>query len=442
MSLSLGMKITVVVSSPAMAKEVLKTHDHIFAGRIVNQVGRSLSHNKSGFVLCQYGSRWRALRRISNTELFSVKRLEALQYLRRDQVHRMIRQIFEDSVKGSQCVNVGDTVFHCAFNLLSNMASGKCIFNSHFEATQELKEAISKLMVLHTTPNLGDYFPFLQFLDLQGVFHQTGIYRKKIYDIIDKFIEDRLATRVKSGEKSDDGEKDLLDVLLDMRSDEFTVTDIRGYLNDMFQAGSDTTALTIEWAMAELIRNPEKLKRAQAELEEVVGLDRLMEESDTDRLPYLRAVVKEVFRLHPAVPLLVPHRADRRCEIAGFVIPKHSCVLVNVWGMGRDPHIWNEPLKFIPERFIDDTEMNSVDFRGKHFELIPFGAGRRMCVGFPLASRMIHLVLGSLIHSFEWAPPKGISAEQVDMTEKFGLTLQRAVPLEAIPTPRLLSVVY
>jgi len=114
-----------------------------------------------------------------------------------------------------------------------------------------------------------------------------------------------------------------------MRSDEFTVTDVRGYLNDMFQAGSDTTALTIEWAMAELIRNPEKLKRAQAELEEVVGLDRLMEESDTDRLPYLRAVVKEVFRLHPA---------DRRCEIAGFVIPKHSCVLVNVWGMGRDPH--------------------------------------------------------------------------------------------------------
>jgi len=94
------------------------------------------------------------------------------------------------------------------------------------------------------------------------------------------------------------------------------------------------------------------------------------------------------------------------------------------------------------ERFIDDTEMNSVDFRGKHFELIPFGAGRRMCVGLPLASRMIHLVLGSLIHSFEWAPPKGISAEQVDMTEKFGLTLQRAVPLEAIPTPRLLSVVY
>ena len=207
-------------------------------------------------------------------------------------------------------------------------------------------------------------------------------------------------------------------------------------------AGSDTTAETIEWAMAELIRNPEKLKQAQAELDLAVGFNRLMEESDTDRLPYLRAVVKEVFRLHPVGPLLVPHRADSRCEIAGFVIPKHSRVLVNIWGMGRDPHIWNEPLKFIPERFIDDNKMRSVDYKGQHFELIPFGAGRRMCVGFPLAIRMVHSVLGSLIHSFEWAPPKGISAEQVDMTEKFSLTLQRAVPLKAIATPRLPSHLY
>eukprot|EP00253_Pinus_taeda_P000359 PITA_00359 len=442
MSLSLGMKIAVVVSSPAMAKEVLKTHDHVLAGRIVNQVARSLSQHKSSFVLCQYGSRWRMLRRISNTELFSVKRLEALQYLRRDQVNGMIHQIFEESVKGSQCVNIGHTVFHSAFNLLSNMAFGTYMFDPHSGESGELKEAITKLMLLHTTPNLGDYFPFLQFLDLQGVFHQAVICRKKVHDIIDKFIEDRLATRGKSSDRSDDGKKDLLDVLLDMRSGEFTVTDIRGYLQDIFQAGSDTTSSTIEWAMAELIRNPEKLKRAQAELEEVVGLNRLVEESDAERLPYIRAVVKEVFRLHPAVPLLVPHRADSRCEIAGFVIPKHSSILVNVWGMGRDPQIWNNPLKFMPERFLDDTEMRSVDYRGQNFELIPFGAGRRMCVGLPLATRMIHVVLASLLHSFEWAPPKGMSAEEVDMTENFGLTLQKAVPLEAIPTPRLLSHAY
>jgi cytochrome P450 len=442
MSLSLGMKTTVVVSSPSMAKEVLKTHGHVFAGRIVTQAARSLSHDKSSFLLCQYGSRWRTLRRISNTELFSVKRLDALQDLRRVQVRGMIHQIFENSVKGSGCVNIGHIAFHSAFNLIGNMAFGKDMFDPHFRASEDLKDAISKLMVLHTAPNLADYFPCLQFLDLQGVYRNTGIYRKKAYDVMDKFIEDRLVKRGKNSDKTDDGKKDLLDVLLDMRSDEFTLTDIRGYLNDMFVAGSDTTAVTIEWAIAELVRNPGKLKRAQAELEEVVGLNRRLEESDTERLPYLRAVVKEVFRLHPAGPLLVPHRADSRFEIAGFVIPKHSRVLVNVWGMGRDPQIWNEPLKFVPERFIDDEMCGQVEYRGKHFELIPFGAGTRMCVGLPLASRMVHLVLGSLIHSFEWAPPKGMSAEQMDMTEKFGLALQKAVPLEAIATPRLLSHVY
>jgi cytochrome P450 len=160
--------------------------------------------------------------------------------------------------------------------------------------------------------------------------------------------------------------------------------------------------------MTELIRNPEKMKRVQAELDEVVGRERMVEESDAERLPYLRAVVKEVFRLHPAAPFLIPHRADNRCEIAGFVIPKHTQIIVNVWAIGRDPSIWKEPLKFIPERFID-KETSSVDYKGQNFELIPFGAGRRMCVGLPLASRMVHLLLGSLLHSFEWAPPHNLS---------------------------------
>ena len=175
-------------------------------------------------------------------------------------------------------------------------------------------------------------------------------------------------------------------------------------LQDIFGAGSDTTATTIEWAMTELIRHPEKMKRAQAELDEVVGSERMVEESDAERLPYLRAVVKEVFRLHPAVPFLIPHRADERCEIAGFVIPKHSQIIVNVWAIGRDPSIWKEPLKFMPERFLD-KEKGSVDYKGQNLELIPFGAGRRMCVGLPLASRMVHLLLASLLHPFEWTLP-------------------------------------
>eukprot|EP00253_Pinus_taeda_P007248 PITA_07248 len=440
MSLSLGMQTTVVASSPAMAKEVLKTHDQVLAGRTVVQSLKAISHEKSSIVYAQCGSHWRMLRRISNMELFSVKRLEALQHLRRDQVNRTIHEIYGDALEG-KCVDIGHIVFQSAANLLVNMAFGNGGFDLHSQAVEELKDIVTKLMELCGIPNIADFFPFLQFLDPQGISRGVKFYMGKKYEIIDKFIDGRLATRGNSSDRSDDSEKDLLDVLLDMRSDEFTRTDIRGYLTDIFGAGTDTTTTTIEWAMAELIRNPKIMKRAQKELDEVIGRKRKVEESDTERLPYLRAVVKEVFRFHPTVPLLVPHKAESRCEVGGFVIPKNSQLLVNVWAIGRDPTLWDEPTIFMPERFMCDDK-SDMEYRGQHFELIPFGAGRRMCVGLPLASRMVHLVLASLIHSFDWAPPNGVNAEKIDMTDKFGLTLKKAVPLYAIPTPRLLSDMY
>jgi len=439
MSLSLGMKTAVVVSSPAMAEQVFKTHDHVLSGRTVIQSVQCLSYDKSSLVWAQYGSHWRMLRRISNTTLFSVKRLEALQHLRREQVFRTIQQILLESKKGKS-VNIRDIMVHSAVNLLGNMAFGKDMFDPHSPAFQEFKHSIGQLAANKAALNLADYIPFLQWLDPQGVARNTAISMGRVFGIVDKFIEDRLATRGKNL-NGRDAPEDLLDALLDMRNHEFTVTDIKVYLIDIFGAGSETTAKTMEWAMGELICNPEKMKRAQAELDEVVGRNRRVEESDTDRLPYLRAVVKEVFRLHPVLPLLVPHRADSSCEIGRFVIPKHTQVIVNMWAIGRDPAIWNEPSKFVPERFLDN-KMSSVDYRGQHFELIPFGAGRRMCVGLPLASRMIHLVLASFIHSFDWAPPKGMSAEQVDMTEKFGVTMAKTVLLEVIPAPRLPPNVY
>eukprot|EP00253_Pinus_taeda_P000308 PITA_00308 len=439
MCVSLGMKTTVVVSSPAMAKEVLKNHDDVLAGRTVIQSMKYVSHDKSSLIWAQCGSHWRKLRRVSNTELFSVKRLETLQHLRREQVLRTTQQIMQEVIKGHS-INIEDTMVHSAVNLLGNMAFGKDMLASQAPAFREFKESISKMMENAAVPNLTDYFPFLKWLDPQGVGRNTKIYLERLWSILEKFIEDRLAKRGKTMDEND-GPKDLLDVLLDMRSDEFSLIDIRGYLTDIFGAGSDTTAKTMEWAMAELIRNPEKMKRAQAELDQVVGRNRRVEESDTESLPYLCAVVKEVLRLHPVGPLLLPHRAVTACEIGGYLIPKDTQVIVNVWAIGRDPSIWNEPSKFVPERFMD-SKMSSVDFKGQHFELLPFGAGRRMCVGLPLASRIIHLVLASLLHSFDWAPPKGMTAEHVDMTEKFGVVMQKAVPLEAIATPRLPPDVY
>nr|AKH41025.1 cytochrome P450 CYP76AA25 [Thuja plicata] len=437
MTLRLGMKTTVVVSSPAMAKEVLKTHDHILAGRTVIETSKSLSHHKSSLIWGDYGAHWRNLRRISTVELFGPKRMEALQHLRRDQVFRTTRLIFED--RGKE-VDIGRTVFCTSLNLLGNMIFSTSVFDPHNPASAGFRDSIWEMMKLGGTPNLSDFFPFLRFLDLQGLCRQTVKQLKGMYDFVDLFIQKRLAPASESVEPTD-SKMDFLDVLLDFRSEDFTVVDIRVLITEFFIAGTETTTTTIEWAMAEFIHNPQKLNRARQELDEVVGFNRRVEESDLDHLPYLDAAVKEIFRLHQTAPLLLPHKAQTSCVIGGFLIPKDSQVMVNVWAIGRDPQIWSSPLEFVPERFLEG-ENSKIDYKGQNFELIPFGSGRRICPGLPLASRMINFVLASLLHSFEWVLPDGMSCEQMDMADEFGLTLKKAVELKAIPMPRLPHHLY
>ncbi|KAL2460768.1 Cytochrome [Abeliophyllum distichum] len=175
--------------------------------------------------------------------------------------------------------------------------------------------------------------------------------------------------------------------------------------------------------MAELLQNPKKILKVRKELRDATGINGLIQESDILRLPYLQAVIKETFRLHPAFPFLVPHKANA-VEINGYVVPKNAQILVNVWASGRDSITWSSPRSFLPERFLDCK----TDLRGQDFELIPFGAGRRICLGLPLAHRMVHLMLATLICNFEWKVEEGLKRDEIDKGEKFGLTLQKAIP--------------
>ncbi|GLJ32405.1 hypothetical protein SUGI_0652090 [Cryptomeria japonica] len=438
MTLHLGLKTVMVVTSPAMAKEVLKTQDHNLAGRWVLQAAKTLDQHKSSIGWADYGPHWKKLRRISSTELMTVKRLQSLQHLRKEEIFRTIRLIFEERGKS---VNISHTVFYTGLNLLGNMIFSTSVFDPKNPDSVEFKDAFSLSMKLAGTPNVADFFPFLAFLDPQRLCRQMAINFRKVHKFLDVYIQDRLAKRSKSIEKEKAEDKDFLDVLLDFSGPDLTVTNIRALIFELFMAGSDTTATTIEWAMAELIRNPHTMQRVQQELEEVVGSNRRVEESDIDQLPYLHAVVKEVFRLHPPIPLLVPHKAENSCEVAGYTIPKDSQIIVNVWAIGRDPSIWKEPIKFMPERFLEG-EMSKMEYKGQDFELLPFGSGRRICMGLPLAHRMVHLVLASLAQSFEWRLPDEMHGENLDMSDELGSALKKATDLHAIPTPHLPHHLY
>ena len=210
------------------------------------------------------------------------------------------------------------------------------------------------------------------------------------------------------------------------------------YFQDAFLGGTESSAITIEWALAELINHPNIMNKAREEIDFVTGKTRLVEESDIANLPYIQAIVKETLRLHPTGPL-IPRESSQSCTINGYDIPERTRLLVNVWAIGRDPKCWEDPLEFKPERFLSEegSGKGQLDVRGQNFLLLPFGSGKRQCPGVSLALHVVQTSLAAMIQCFEWKIDGKDGNALVDMEEGPGLTLPRAHHLMCVPTPRL-----
>ena len=200
---------------------------------------------------------------------------------------------------------------------------------------------------------------------------------------------------------------------------------------------SDTTMITMTWALSLLLNNQQALKKAQLELDEKVGISRHVKESDVKNLTYLQAIVKETLRLYPAAPLLIPHESVEDCIVSGYHIPARTRLLVNIQKLQKDPLVWEDPCEFRPERFL--TSDTKFDMRGQNQQLMPFGSGRRMCPGISFALQLMHLTLANLLQKFEIERP---SQELLDMEEGFGSTVPRRTPLEVVLSPRLSNQFY
>ncbi|CAI8602335.1 unnamed protein product [Vicia faba] len=414
MRLKLGQITTFVISSPEIAQQVLQTHDLFLSDRTIPQAVAVLDHQHFSLPFMPACDLWRDLKKICKNHLFSSKTLDASYQLRCNKLQDFLCDIDRSSITG-EAVDIGRAAFKTTLNFLSNTFFSMDFANSAGE-TDEYKDIIENLVRVIGTPNLVDFFPALRMFDPQGIKGISATYLEKLLQIIDSYTIKRLKLREDANYIPND---DMLDMLLNISNEDgqkMDNTKIKHLFLDLFVAGTDTTSYTIERAMAELIHNPRVMSKAKEELEHVIGIGNSIEESDITKLPYLQAVVKETLRLHPSAPLLLPRKAKIDVQIHGYTIPQDSQVLVNEWAMGRNPSIWDNPNMFFPERFLG----SEINFKGQYFQFTPFGGGRRMCPGLPLAIRMLHTMLGSLINSFDWKKENG--DRDIDQ------------PLRAIPT--------
>ncbi|QCD89243.1 geraniol 8-hydroxylase-like [Vigna unguiculata] len=425
MSLKLGQVTTIVMSSAEAAKGVLQIHDHFLSNRKIPDAMKGANHDHFSLPFIPVSQQWRELRKLCNGLLFSNKNLDATVELRSKKVRELYSDIHHSSLKGEP-VNIGRMAFKTIINQLSNTIYSEDLIQSA-EKAGEMKELVTNIMKEVGRPNLADCFPVLKMIDPHGIRRRTGSYFEKLLNIFKSLIHKRLELRNDAAGYCT--KRDMLDAMLNDAEHKMDIVKIQRLSLDLFVAGTDTVTSTVEWVMAELLHNPHVMSKAKEELERVIGKGNLVEESDIAKLPYLRAIVKETFRLHPAVPLLLPRKAEVEFEMHGHTIPKGAQVLVNVWAIGRDPNLWDKPSLFWPERFLE----SEIDFKGRSFELTPFGGGRRICPGLPLAIRLVFLMLGLFINSFDWELEGGIKAEDMNMDENFGLTLEKAQPVLAVP---------
>ncbi|KAK4480026.1 hypothetical protein RD792_013083 [Penstemon davidsonii] len=422
MSLRLGARLVVVGLSPKAASEILKTHDSILSARHLSYTHPSSSPKLNKFAIGfakECNEHWKNLRSICRVGLFSARAVQSQVKIREKNVANLVKYLH---TKEGEVVDMSDLIFKLTLNTMGNILFSMDLFEfgpeeNHSPGAQ-LKVLIAKFINLLASPNLADIFPILRRWDIQGKQKMAKDIHEKMFTIWNQTLKERR-------EKKNIIREDFLDTLLDIG---FNDDQINHLLLELLLAGTDTTKIIIIWALSNLIKNKNEMYKVRVELQTNIG-DKILEESDIMVLPYLQACVKETIRMHPPIPFLLPHRATETCNVMNFTIPKGSQVLVNTWAMANDPSIWDDPSSYRPERFLD----SGIDFKGNNFEFVPFGLGRRMCPGLPMAFAQVQYVVVCLVNTFNWFVPRDNDLDELDMEEVYHLAMRKKNPLEVIP---------
>ncbi|XP_022944980.1 cytochrome P450 71B34-like [Cucurbita moschata] len=429
-SLSLCHIETIIISSAETARALLKTNDFKSCNRPQTDVTKKLSYNFLDIGFSPYSDYWREIRKICMLELFSMKKVLSYEPIREKEVGLLIESISQ-SASCEATVDLTQKSIALTTSVIFRIAFGKLFKVDGFN------EIASEVEVLLGSYGASEFFPIPfvgKIIDwfsgrktrLERVFNEMNVL---FQEVIDEHIHS-----VKPKPKQDD----IIDVLLAINKKQvescnivITHESIKAILFNIIFAGLSTSSVIIVWAMAELTKNSKLMKKAQEEIRNHVGNQGKVIERDLEELPYLKMIVKETLRLHPPVPLLIPRETISHFKIEGYEFHPKTMVQVNIWAIGRDPTYWKQPEEFLPERFVE----SSIDYKGQHFEFLPFGGGRRMCPGLNMGVKIVELTLANLLYHFDWKLPNGMK-EDLDMEENYGLslTLHKKLPLKLVPT--------
>ncbi|KAL7138872.1 hypothetical protein ABFS83_09G011700 [Erythranthe nasuta] len=428
MLLHLGSKPTLVVSSADVAKQILKTHDLAFSDKPALTTFKKIFYDLNDVLTLPYGDQWRKLRSVFVHDLLSNTRVKAFSPVRDEEIRILVNKI------RSRCdssVNLTDTFVSFANDLICRAAFGKKRM-SETEHGKKFLDAMGKAVGLLSKVTLGDFVPWLGWINrLNGFNAELDRCASVKDDVMDAVIEEHLKVGPTGSGDS------FVDILLGIYKGNtpgvsIDLISVKALILDVFGAGTETSATTLVWIMTDLIKHPAVMKKLQEEVRHVMQEKQHITDEDIRKMQYLKAVVKEAFRYHPTITMVV-HSSREYVNLMGcYDIPPKTMVMINTWAIGRDPSYWDEPERYMPERFLNST----VDTKGFDFQLIPFGAGRRICPGIGFAETSIEHTIANLVHKFDWALPDGMKGEDLDVTEKYGISLRKKLPLMVVPTSK------
>ncbi|KAH9723254.1 cytochrome P450 71A25 [Citrus sinensis] len=437
MFMHLGHSPTLVVSSAEITRDIIKNHDIVFSNRPKTTAGDVLLYGSKDIGFSSYGEYWREARKTCVLGLLSNKKVQSLHYVKEEEVAIMINKI-RSSCLSRGSVSLAEMLQTVTNNIVSRSVLGRRVEEESTAGGKSNKfgELSKRLLIQLGSISFRDLFPSFGWLDVvTGHIGRLKATTREFDALFDQVIEEHRISAMSHEDNDQSDKKDLVYALLKLQKDgklgiELTQDNLKALLLDMFTGGTQTTATTVEWAMAELAKNPKLLKKAQEEVRRVVKNKSSINMDDVDQMHYLKCVIKESLRLHPAGTISFPRETSTSVNLGGYDIPAKTIVYMNVWAIQRDPKVWDRAEEFLPERFINST----IDFNGQHFDFIPFGTGRRFCPGMLFGKVAAEYLLANLLYWFDWKLPGGAVDANLDMTEEYGLAVTKKHPLILMPT--------